>query len=88
MTNSISPVLLYSIMVGMLIFGSANTIISKLQDSTTANGILWNHPFFQCAVMFLGELMCLVFYAAKLLYGKYSNKDDLAPASPGAEAAN
>lgn len=38
--------------------------------------------------MFLGELMCLGMYGAKLLYGKYSKKKEIVPASPGTEAAN
>jgi hypothetical protein len=57
-------------MLGMLITGSANTILMKLQDDTSSNGNIFNHPFFQCAVMFLGESLCLVFYGIKLLYMK------------------
>jgi hypothetical protein len=37
--EKIAPVVLYSIMGGMLVFGSANTIISKLQDSTFSDGV-------------------------------------------------
>jgi hypothetical protein len=55
----------------MLLFGTLNTVIMKMQDETvvginpdgTANK--FTHPYFQCAVMFVGELFCMVLYAIK-----------------------
>lgn len=50
--------LVYSFMLGMLIFGTANTLISKAMDLED-----FSHPYFQCATMFGGEFMCLGGYA-------------------------
>jgi drug/metabolite transporter (DMT)-like permease len=55
----------------MLVFGTLNTVIMKMQDEvvvgTNADGSVnkFTHPYFQCAVMFLGELFCLVLYGLK-----------------------
>ena len=52
----------------MLLFGTVNTIANKYQDITVVghdeNGkpVYFNHPGVQSACMFLGELLCLVFY--------------------------
>jgi hypothetical protein len=60
---------LYMVMLGMLISGTANTVLMKIQNETNGqNGKLFNHPFVQCAIMFIGELLCLGVYGAKLLY--------------------
>ena len=37
--------------------------------------------------MFIGELLCLGVYGAKLFYNR-NNKDSMVPMSPGTEAAN
>ena len=42
-------------MIGMLVFGTTNTIILKLTDMTESRGSDFEHPYFQSAVMFLGE---------------------------------
>lgn len=65
-------------MLVMLISGSANTIIYKLQDGTDAAApksnfpiaVPFNQPFWQCAVMFVGELMCLGVYGIKVYMKK------------------
>ena len=49
--NTISNFLLYSVMIGMLIFGTANTAILKKQDdfiTGTKEGaaLTFNHPYF------------------------------------------
>ena len=49
-------------MIGMLVFGTTNTIILKLTDMTESRGSDFEHPYFQSAVMFLGESLCLAFY--------------------------
>jgi len=57
------------IMLGMLMFGTANTILMKVQNKTPGkDGVKFNHPFVQCAIMFIGELFCLIAYGGKLLY--------------------
>ena len=69
-------------MLIMLITGSSNTIIYKVQDGTYSPApnsgypiaVPFNQPFWQCAVMFVGELLCLGVYAIKT----YMNKDKVA----------
>ena len=39
-------VFLYSIMVGMLITGSANTLIQKYQNDTISEDNYFTHPYF------------------------------------------
>ncbi|CAG9321013.1 unnamed protein product [Blepharisma stoltei] len=51
----VSRVFVYTLMIGMLAFGSANTLISKAMDLED-----FEHPYFQCATMFAGEFMCLI----------------------------
>lgn len=71
--QKISPLQLYSIMGLMLIFGTCNTLVMKAQDNVVVGTItdpdtgkqtdkLFTHPYFQCANMFVGELMCLFVY--------------------------
>lgn len=58
-------------MVGMLLCGTANTILMKIQNQTPGkNDDKFNHPFVQCAVMFIGEMMCLVVYGVKVFMNK------------------
>jgi cytochrome b561 len=71
---------LYSIMFGMLIAGTANTILTKWQNSLVGVKLpppfgpgeyaKFTHPYVQSANMFIGEMLCLVFYGAKLFYNK------------------
>mmetsp|Transcript_38403 Transcript_38403/g.74483 ORF Transcript_38403/g.74483 Transcript_38403/m.74483 type:complete len:532 (+) Transcript_38403:184-1779(+) len=51
----------------MVITGSINTISTKLADITASKNIEgdtkdFNHPFFQAACMFFGELCCLIVF--------------------------
>jgi len=55
---------LYFGMAMMFMFGTVNTVVLKFQDNLHVNGKSYNHPFFQCACMFLGELLCFFFYFA------------------------
>lgn len=78
----------------MLFFGTCNTILMKVQNSTKVNpddpnSETFNHPFVQCAIMFIGECLCLVLYGAKLLRNKYMGKKTahIEPQSPGAKQA-
>ncbi len=72
---------LYLIMLGMLIAGTGNTILVKVQNYTKGEDLpvppypqYFKHPYVQCAVMFIGELLCLFAYGAKLLYLNYQKK--------------
>lgn len=68
---------LYMLMLGQLITGSANTILMKVQDGTLSYDPIgrpgqgpfpFTHPYWQCAVMFAGEALCLVAYGIKCLW--------------------
>ena len=105
--NQISPVALYSIMALMLIFGTCNTLVMKAQDNVVVGtwvdpadpdqkvqDKLFTHPYFQCANMFVGELMCLfVYFGKKACSSKSSTTDDetesndVIPLSPGTQMA-
>ena len=78
---------LYLVMFGMLISGSANTILMKVQNNTTGfdHKTTFNHPFVQCAIMFVGEFLCLLVYFAKTMYLKSNKKEDpnAPPEPPG-----
>uniref|UniRef100_A0A0N5C4F1 CRT-like domain-containing protein n=1 Tax=Strongyloides papillosus TaxID=174720 RepID=A0A0N5C4F1_STREA len=55
-----------TISILMVVTGSLNTIAAKWADSLKSDGRNFNHPFFQAACMFLGELSCLgVYYLLK-----------------------
>lgn len=70
----VSKVFLYSIMMGMLVFGTANTIFGKYIDiqqapaESNVPGRCFNfsHPYLQTTVMFAGEFLCFVHLAVKL----------------------
>ena len=72
-------------MGAMLVFGTLNTVLMKMQDEvvvgTDADGKprKFTHPYFQCAVMFVGELFCLLLFAfKKAIFGAPTN--DINPA--------
>ncbi|CDW86516.1 nucleotide-sugar transporter [Stylonychia lemnae] len=85
---------LYMIMLSMLLFGTFNTILMKIQNSTPINpddpkSPTFNHPFVQCAIMFVGECLCLILYGLKLLYqNRQKNKKGFVPQSPGTQQAD
>lgn len=92
---------LYLLMLGMLLAGTANTVLTKWQNSLVGvrefmlfgpfEGIklqTFTHPYIQSANMFLGELLCLGVYGAKLLYLKRQQSKGMpVPMSPGTQAA-
>lgn len=78
-------------MLGMLLTGTANTVVLKVMDVQYAKypgskgAEKFSHPFFQTAVMFLGELCVLfAFFISEFLRKRKAVQD---PASPGAIAA-
>ena len=74
---------LYMVMLGMLLSGTGNTILMKIQNLTYGltlpsdpkDPMPFTHPFVQCAIMFMGELLCLIVYGCKLLYLKRQQKE-------------
>jgi hypothetical protein len=64
---------LYMVMLGMLLSGTGNTIILKIQNLSYGETLPtdpkkpmpFTHPFVQCLVMFLGELLCIFAYLTK-----------------------
>ena len=74
------------VMLGMLIAGTCNTILMKLQNKTGGvNGVPFNHPYVQCTIMFIGETLCLIAYGVKIQY--YKTQTGKIPMSPGTQAA-
>lgn len=75
----------------MLVTGTCNTLVTKVQDETHALNQLYTHPYLQAAVMFLGELMCLPAYGVKTaLAARKLDQKDLAAGimlSPGGRKA-
>jgi drug/metabolite transporter (DMT)-like permease len=56
---------MYTMMAGMLVTGSANTLIQKYQNDTVSLGNDFTHPYFQTAIMFSGELSVFAAYGVK-----------------------
>ena len=84
-------VFMYSMMLGMLITGSANTLIQKYQNDTIADGNYFTHPYFQTAIMFAGELSVFLAYGVKKMWLRHQAAKNPAQAkqllSPGTQAA-
>lgn len=94
--REVSKGTLYGIMAGMLLTGTANTVVLKIMDVAKADYTDpvtkklvkdgdFNHPFFQTALMFLGELCVLFAYFISEAVKKRKAISD--PASPGTIAA-
>lgn len=92
-----SNLFVYMVMLGMLTFGTANTIVGKYLDTEQApqeSGVAgrcfyFTHPYFQTAVMFFGELCCFLLLFVKLWLDKrkaQQAQNDLL-LSPGAQVA-
>ncbi|CAG9320695.1 unnamed protein product [Blepharisma stoltei] len=57
-----SNILIYIFMILMLISGTANTLTAKAMDIVHSEGAKFEHPYFQTASMFFGEVLCLLIY--------------------------
>ena len=68
--SSVSKCFVYSVMIGMLLSGSANTLVQKYQDQSVAAGNLFTHPYFQTLIMFTGELTVFGVYGIKKMWMK------------------
>ena len=79
----------YTVMLGMLIFGTANILIQDAQLKTKADGNYFTHPYMQCAFMFVGELSVFLAYGGKkFMYARKQRENPAqAPMSPGVQAA-
>ena len=94
----VSNLFLYSIMLGMLLSGTANTLVSKYLDDSNApkakvpwtdgteRCYLFTHPYMQTSFMFVGEISCFIFLAIKIQMDKRAKKKEEL-LSPGMEAA-
>jgi len=65
--------------VCMVVFGSINTITTKIADITSSKGIngqvaVFDHPFFQAAGMFLGEFLCMIAFRVMVCYNAQTGK--------------
>merc|ERR1712167_428862 len=62
----------------MLVFGTLNTVVMKMQDDVVVgknpDGTprTFNHPYFQCAIMFVGEFFCFFVYGVKRMFSSSS----------------
>ena len=77
----------YTVMLGMLIFGTANILIQDAQLKTKSDGNYFTHPYMQCAFMFVGELSVWIAYGGKKFWYARQAADNpaVAPMSPGAQ---
>ena len=85
MAETINPVALYILMASMVLSASTLGIVLKLMDTTESKGHPFEHPFFQCLIMFAGEALCILIY----LYQRYSLVREYGSiqASPGMQNA-
>ncbi|GAB5364966.1 hypothetical protein AAMO2058_001015700 [Amorphochlora amoebiformis] len=77
MSNSYMSTVIIGVL--MVFFGSINTISTKLADLSEAKNSQgekkeFNHPFFQAACMFFGEVMCLLVYKLSTRFNRRSQK--------------
>lgn len=85
MADKLNPIALYTLMVTMVLSGACLGIVLKLMDTTVSKGEMFEHPYFQCLIMFAGESLCMVIY----LYQRYSLVKEYGSiqASPGMKKA-
>lgn len=72
---ALSKFWIYTYLVGMVFWGSANTILLSLQFEVTVLGVKYGHPWFQTFTMFLGETYCLVVYYLGKWYRVWRKKN-------------
>ncbi|EGR31767.1 nucleotide-sugar transporter, putative [Ichthyophthirius multifiliis] len=53
---------IYFLLICMILAGASNTIVYKLQNSSTLNGKAFYHPFMQAVTMFVGEFSCIFLF--------------------------
>mmetsp|Transcript_6634 Transcript_6634/g.9804 ORF Transcript_6634/g.9804 Transcript_6634/m.9804 type:complete len:373 (+) Transcript_6634:8-1126(+) len=67
----ISSVSLYGFMLGLLISGTAKTVVMKAMDLIKVHGSAFKHPYFQSFTLFLGEFVCLCMFMLIKHYKKH-----------------
>jgi drug/metabolite transporter (DMT)-like permease len=70
-----STFLTFVLVAGMLITGTINTLTKKIQNDTYNK--TFNHPWFQTAVMFLGEFLCLIVFEIGRCYKNCQKKSQI-----------
>lgn len=55
-------------MLVMLVTGTLNSVLTKLQYKLSADGMPFRHPYFLTASMFVGEALCFLAYLADKRY--------------------
>lgn len=75
-----------AIAVTMVVTGSINTLSVKWADKMESKNSddkmeLFNHPFLQATVMFLGESLCIIVFIATIIYSRHTHSKvfDLKP---------
>ena len=61
---------LYMLMALLILIGATGAWITKLQSLQKIDGESWEHPWFQTFAMFIGETMCLIYYAVQIQMDK------------------
>jgi drug/metabolite transporter (DMT)-like permease len=69
-------IFLYFLMVCMLLSGTVNKVLSKMQNSTKGNNQKFYHPFFQTFLLFFGESLLLPMYFLYEFRKRRTNKKD------------
>ena len=62
MADTINPTLLYILMALMVLSGAMLGITLKMMDTMVVKNYMFEHPFFQGAIMFVGESLCIFVY--------------------------
>lgn len=85
MAEHINPLVLYILMAAMVLSGAGLGIVLKLMNNVNVEGQYFEHPFFQCLIMFIGESLCIFMYLIEkqALKRKYGSIE----ASPGMQHA-
>jgi hypothetical protein len=53
------------------------TLCIKYQDQIRIDGVLYVHPYLQTTNVFIGQFLCLLVFAIKMLFGKGSLEESL-----------
>ena len=68
--DDLNKTLIYSYFCGLILSGTANTILLSLQFTEFAVDVKYSHPWFQAFTMFIGETYCLIVYYVVIYYQK------------------
>ena len=68
MARPVSRWWLWGLMLVMLVTGTLNSVLAKLQYKLTADGMPFRHPYILTLLMFVGESLCFLAYLADKRY--------------------